>query len=130
MTPSLTGSWIAVRSEIPGYESGNEWLCFSANGEHRWIVGQRPGAIRPPVTTLFALEGDGARLRFHPCAPGRVAKPDDPLTEIEILDRDEIRVIAPHGFCTVFRREAPETFPQPSSAAAAASTDLDRSRRA
>jgi hypothetical protein len=39
----LTGSWQSVRSNIPDYQPGDEWLHFMREGDHVWEIGQPGG---------------------------------------------------------------------------------------
>ena len=42
----LVGTWRSVKSDIPGYEAGNEYLCFSSDGRHSWAFVTPPKSLR------------------------------------------------------------------------------------
>lgn len=99
----FSGSWQSIRSTIPGYAAGREWLRFSAGEEHVWEVAQPSGKGRPSVTRFtLGVAADG--FRFHPVPQnGKPALAGWPI-RIERVGAGDLAVTPSHGFTTVFRR--------------------------
>jgi hypothetical protein len=108
MDPSLIGSWKSIRSSIPSYVAGREWLHLSADGTH--VIEQlHPGQDAKSVKIPFTLLEDHEGLVLCP-----TKKHPDGSTQagwrisIEQLGADEIAVtpkLPHHGFTTIYRRE-------------------------
>ena len=108
MDASLIGSWKTVRSSIPSYVPGREWLRFSAEGTH--VIEQlHPGQDAKSVKIAFTLLEDHEGYVLCPTK----THPDGSTQEgwrisIEQIGPDEIAVtpkLPHHGFTTIYRRD-------------------------
>ena len=52
MKTFLTGSWQRVRSNIPDYLPGDEWLHFAPDGDHVWEIGQPRGKGKSSINRV------------------------------------------------------------------------------
>jgi hypothetical protein len=104
MMPPL-GSWCSVRSTIPNYHPGTEWLHFNADGTHLWEVGRSDQPRRSMMR--FTLEQRGDVLHMRPWRAD--AQTYGPGWKIAFeLCGNQLRVTPEHGHQTVFeRRETP-----------------------
>ena len=100
MKMSLTGSWQSVRSNIPDYRPGDEWLHFKPEGEHVWEIGQPGGKGRSSMNRVTVKEEEDSYRLFLVKDDIEVGSP----ARIDCVGDDEIQVIPAHGFVTVFRR--------------------------
>ncbi len=89
-----------MRSSIPGYKPGNEWLHFSPEGNQLWEVGQPGGKGRPSLNhVVLKPTNDGYDL-FLVKNGGEVTL----QARIDPAGVDEINVIPQHGCVTVFKK--------------------------
>jgi hypothetical protein len=103
----LIGSWQSVRSNIPDYQPGGEWLHFTPEGDHEWEIGQPSGKGRPSrnrVRVKEEMEGYALLLVQNGVEVGAPAR-------ISLAGTDEIQVTPAHGFVTVFRKSQKPTQP-------------------
>src|SRR5579884_948758 len=105
MNLSFQGSWRSVRSTIPDFVAGKEWLHFTDGEFHVWEVAQRSGK-GAPVLTRFILEEEGAIFHMRPISrstgiPGRPGW----TIKIELISSTELAVTPQHGFTTIFNHE-------------------------
>ena len=103
MNTPLTGAWQSIRSNIPNYAVGREWLRFSDEDEHVWEIAQPEGQGRPSITR-FTLEKKDSEFRFHPISKDSTTASEGWTVKIESMDPIEIAVTPQHGFTTIFRR--------------------------
>jgi len=108
MDTSLIGSWTSVRSSIPSYVPGREWLRFSAEGTHvieQLHPGQDAKSVKIPFTLLEDHEGFVlCPMKKHPDGSAQAGW----RISIEQLGPDEIAVtpkLPHHGFTTIYRRD-------------------------
>jgi hypothetical protein len=116
MKSPFTGSWQSIRSNIPDYVAGGEWLHFAEEDEHIWEVAQPGGKGRPSITR-FTMKTVGADFRFCP-----IPKAGRPVTagwilKIERIAPREIAITPGHGFTTIFRQteKQPNQAPAPTA---------------
>lgn len=98
MNSPLTGSWQSVRSNLPGYVPGKEWLHFRADGEDWWEIAQPSGKGKPSrnQVTLKAADGGYRMLLIR-----NGTETGFPVV-IDLVSPHEIRVVPEHGFVTFF----------------------------
>lgn len=107
MKTDFTGTWECVRSNIPDYVPGGEWLHFSADEEHVWEIAQPNGKGRPSVNR-FILKVDGDAFRYCPINRDSGEVGEGWRIVIEKLSAQEITVTPHHGFTSIFRLLAGE----------------------
>jgi hypothetical protein len=107
MDASLIGSWETVRSTIPGYIPGREWLRFAADGSHL-IEQLHPGQDVKSVKIAFTLLEDHPEFVLRPVKVRSDGSAQDGWRlSIVKLGADEIAVtprLPNHGFTTIYRR--------------------------
>jgi hypothetical protein len=116
MNAPLIGSWKSVRSNIPDYIAGSEWLHFFPDKAHVWEVGQPDGRSRPS-TTHFTLKKEGSGFLFQPLPIGEKPAIEAWKIKIERISARDIAVAPQHGFTTIFQRieEEPNQALEPTS---------------
>jgi len=109
MQTPLTGSWQSVRSTIPGYLPGGEWLHFMSEGDLEWEIDNPATRGRPSINRMrVQAEKDGYALILI-----REGAEIGPPVRVKHTDTDEIQVIPVHGFVTVFRKAQPALASEP-----------------
>jgi hypothetical protein len=110
MKMPLIGSWQSVRSNIPDYQPGGEWLHFMPEGDHEWEIEQPGGRGRPSRNRVRLKEEKGGYALLLVQSGVEVGA----SAQIRFAGADEIQVTPAHGFVTVFRKfQKPEQPGQP-----------------